>query len=133
MNTAWKEGMVSILVGVSLFWVFAVTCFFIGDLIKWVRNIKMSKWNSVGAMGVASQNTYPTNLNQAGMAGQTNIMAEVIHSSRALNLNGHGLVWNKPDGGNVDIAKAAEIFWFFLAQHPEIVEQFDAIERIKKS
>lgn len=131
MNTAWRRGMASILVGVGLFWMFVVTCFLIVDLFKWVRNIKMSKWNSTGAMGVASQNAYQASQTQSG--GMTNIMAETIHSSRALNLNGHGLVWNKPDGNNVDIAKAAEIFWFFLAQHPEIVEQFNAIEKIKES
>lgn len=93
----------------------------------------MSQWNSVGAMGVIGQNPlYQSNTTQATMS-MTNIMAETVHSTGALHLNGHGIIWTKPDGSNVDIAKAAEIFWFFLTQHPEIVEQFEAIERIKKS
>jgi len=91
----------------------------------------MSQWNSIGAMGIASQNLHQTTLNSG--TGMTNIMTETVHSTGTLHLNGNGLIWQKPDGGNVDIAKAAEIFWFFLAQHPEIVEQFNAIEKIKKS
>lgn len=92
----------------------------------------MSQWNSVGAMGLVGQNPYQAN-NTASMAGNTNIMAETVHSNGMLHLNGRGVVWRKPNGTEIDIAKAAEIFWFFLAQHPEIVEQFNAIEKIKES
>ena len=89
----------------------------------------MSQWNSIGAMGVASQNAYQASQTQSG--GITNIMVETVHASGVLHLNGRGVVWTKPNGNEVDISKAAEIFWFFLAQHPEIVEQFNAIEKIK--
>ena len=62
-----------------------------------------------------------------------NVLAQTIHSPGALYINSRGVLWQKPDGNSVDISKAAEIFWFFLAQHPEIVEQFNAIEKIKQS
>lgn len=63
----------------------------------------------------------------------TNVLAQTIHCPGALYINSRGVLWQKPDGNSVDISKAAEIFWFFLAQHPEIVEQFNAIEKIKQS
>lgn len=83
--------------------------------------------------GIGTSTSYPYSSSATTSAGMTNLMAETIHSGGKLHLNGHGVVWQKPNGNEVDISKAAEIFWFFLAQHPEIVEQFNAIEKIKES
>lgn len=124
--------MNEIIVLVGLFWVCAVTVFFIFDVIKEIRDKKMSQWNSVGAMGVANQNMLST-ISNGGVNINKNIVVETIHSGGKLHLNNQGVVWTKPNGSEVDISKAAEIFWFFLAQHPEIVEQFNAIEKIKES
>lgn len=125
--------MNEIIVLVGLFWVCAVTVFFIFDVIKEIRDKKMSQWNSVGAMGVASQSGVYAAQQQTGTNINKNIVVETIHSGGKLHLNNQGVVWTKPNGSEVDISKAAEIFWFFLAQHPEIVEQFNAIEKIKES
>lgn len=87
----------------------------------------------ITTMGAIGTNPYTTISTGTSTQGMTNIMAETVHSTGKLHLNSHGLIWAKPDGTHIDIAKAAEIFWFFLAQHPEIVEQFNAIEKIKES
>lgn len=72
-------------------------------------------------------------VSSAGTSTNTNVLAQTIHSPSELRISSRGVVWQKPDGNSVDISKAAEIFWFFLAQHPEIVEQFNAIQKIKES
>lgn len=84
-------------------------------------------------MTMASGGFYP--VSSAGTSTNTpaNVLAQTIYSPGDLYINSRGVVWQKPDGNSVDISKAAEIFWFFLAQHPEIVEQFNAIQKIKES
>ena len=77
--------------------------------------------------------SYPYSTTTGTGAGMTNLMAEALHSTGKLTLSNQGIIWRNAKGHEIDISKAAEIFWFFLAQHPEIVEQFNAIEKIKES
>jgi hypothetical protein len=114
--------------GVSAFWVVAVFGFMFKDLVNGLRSRKMSYITTTG-----TGTSYPYSQTTSTSTQGTSLMAETIHSGGKLHLNGHGVVWQKPNGNEVDISKAAEIFWFFLAQHPEIVEQFNAIEKIKES
>lgn len=111
-----------------VFWGIGILCFFMADIVKWIRGKKDMSYITQG-IGTS----YPYSSSATTSAGMTNLMAETIHSGGVLHLNNHGVVWTKPNGNEVDISKAAEIFWFFLAQHPEIVEQFNAIEKIKES
>ena len=97
--------------------------FAVNDLIKGIWSKKMSYIQPGGVYQMHTTNT----------TSMTNMKVDTLHSETALTVNGQGLVWRKPNGTHVDISKAAEIFWFFLAQHPEIVEQFNAIEKIKES
>lgn len=84
-------------------------------------------------MSMAPGGFYPVSSAGTSTSTNTNVLAQTIHSPGDLYINSRGVVWQKPNGNSVDISKAAEIFLFFLAQHPEIVEQFNAIEKIKQS
>ena len=112
--------MVSILVGASLFWVFAVTCFFIGDLIKWFRSKKMSY---VGApLGVYGNNgTTATTMSTNSTGTKTTFSGKVYMKEGAVV-------------ENMDVGEGLRLISFFLqSRYPEVFEEYNAIKKIKES
>lgn len=78
----------------------------------------MSQWSSVGAMGVASQNTAVISTTSNG----NTIFTGKIQMENGAVVEG------------IDVGDSLKLLIFFLqSRHPEVFEEYKAIEKIKKS